>query len=188
MKLPLDRSGILEYEKKYFETEKRKKHKHHYADECIEKIQDAVKKRKRRYLTKSELKTLALWKVPTKRTTLSGVKLNCNAYIKKMTRTALDPKTSERDRIKLLQCLQGVGWAVASAILHWFHQDCYPIWDVRALKTVNSPTNPSQKRWEAYVCFCRCKAEKNNVSMRTLDRALWQYDESQSKKTKTEMG
>ena len=185
MRLPLDRSDILKYEKQYFETEKRKKHKHHYTDKCIEKIQDGVKKRG--YLTKSDLKTVALLKVPTGRTTLSGVKLNYNAYIKKMTRTALHPKTSKRDRIESLRCLKGVDWAVASAILHWFHQDCYPIWDERALTTVKSPKSRSHKNWEAYVLFCRCQAAKNYVSMRTLDRALWQYDESESKKTNTEM-
>ena len=184
MRLPLDRSGILEYEKKYFETEESRKDKQP-TDESIEKIQDAVKKR--RYLTKSDLKTLALWKVPTKRNTLKGIKLNSPAWIEAVTRVALHPKTSERDRIETLRCLKGVGWAVASAILHWFHQDCYPIWDERALRTVKSPKSQSHKNWEAYVSFCRCQAAKNNVSMRTLDRALWQYDEAAPKKTNTEM-
>ena len=175
MRLPFDRSDILKYEKQYFETEERRKHKQP-TDKCIEKIQDAVKKR--RYLTRSDLKTLARWKVPTKRTTLSGIKLNSNACNEEMTRAALHPKTSERDRIKTLLCLKGVGWAVASAILHWFHQDCYPIWDERALGTVESPKGESHKNWEAYVSFCRYKAAKNKVSMRTLDRALWQFSEN----------
>ena len=165
-----------------------KNSKHHYTDECIEKIQDAVKKRKRRYLTKSELKTLAFWKVPTGRNTLKRVNLNSPALIEEITRVALDPKTSKRDRIESLRCLKGVDWGVASSILHWFHQDCYPIWDERALRTVDFQKSKSHKNWETYVLFCRCKAAKNNVSMRTLDRALWQYDECKFKKTKTEMG
>ena len=73
MRIPFDRSGILEYEKRYFETEESRKDKQP-TDESIEKIQDAVKKR--RHLTKSDLKTVALWKVPTKRNTLRGIKLN----------------------------------------------------------------------------------------------------------------
>ena len=184
MRIPFDRSGILEYEKKYFETEECRKDKQP-TDESIEKIQYEVKKRP--YLTKSDLKTLALWKVPTKRNTLRRVNLNSPAWIEEVTRVALHPKTSERDRLEMLLCLKGVGWAVASAILHWFHQDCYPIWDKHALRTVDFQKSESHKNWEAYVSFCRCQAAKNNVSMRTLDRALWQYDESASKKTDTEM-
>ena len=185
MRLPLDRSGIFEYEKKYFETEECRKDKQP-TDESIEKIQGEVKKNG--CLTKSDLKTLARWKVPTGRNTLKRVNLNSPAWIEEVTRVALLPKTSKRDRIETLRCLKGVDWAVASAILHWFHQECYPIWDERALRTVKSPRSRSHKNWEAYVSFCRCQAAKNNVSMRTLDRALWQYDESAPKKTNTEMG
>ena len=44
MRLPFDRSDILKYEKQYFETEERRKHKQP-TDKCIEKIQDVVKKK-----------------------------------------------------------------------------------------------------------------------------------------------
>ena len=32
--------------------------------------------------------------------------------------------------------------------------------------------------WQEYVNRCRAEAERYDVSMRTLDRALWKYSES----------
>ena len=170
MKLP-DNFNIAYYAAKY----------PHDADKSIKQLVTDVKKRG--YLTKSDLITLSDWKVPTGRNTLRNVKLNPDDVIESITRAALTPDRPEYDRIHGLCQLRGVGWAMASAILHWFHQDLYPIWDVRALGTIQFDESQYKnrfERWEAYVSFCRNVAAQNGVDMRTLDRALWQFSKSKN--------
>ena len=83
----------------------------------------------------------------------------------------------EKEKIKELIKLRGVGYAFASAMLHWFAKDKYPILDFRALWSCSSSKKPpySFSFWWEYTKFCRKIAAKNNITMRTLDRALWQY-------------
>ena len=98
-----------------------------------------------------------------------------------MTGFVLSSDTAEPDRINHLRELDGVEWAVASAILHWFHKDHYPIWSAHTRYSMYiDKARYTQKRgeWEAYVKFCRKLAKENGVDMRTLDRALWKYSES----------
>jgi len=86
--------------------------------------------------------------------------------------------TSEILRIQNLLCLKGVGWPTASVVLHWFHDEDYPILDFRALWSLGIEKKMDEYRfdfWMAYVQFCRNLAAENELSMRVLDRALWQY-------------
>jgi hypothetical protein len=41
--------------------------------------------------------------------------------------------------------------------------------------SVDVPSQYNFDFWWEYVEFCRELADTNNVSMRTLDQALWQY-------------
>ena len=81
-------------------------------------------------------------------------------------------------RIQILTLLAGVRWPIASAILHYTVSEDYPILDVRALwslemeRTTVDYTFPF---WEAYVKECQRIARDAGVSVRTLDKALWQY-------------
>jgi hypothetical protein len=61
--------------------------------------------------------------------------------------------------------------------LHFGHTDQYPILDYRALWSlaVDPPPPYSFSIWWRYVEFCRTLAKKCDVSVRTLDKALWQY-------------
>jgi hypothetical protein len=68
-------------------------------------------------------------------------------------------------------------------ILHLFDKGKYPILDFRALFSISVDV-PSQYNfdfWWEYVEFCRELAETNDVSIRTLDRALWQYSKENQK-------
>jgi hypothetical protein len=80
-------------------------------------------------------------------------------------------------RIEVLTLLAGVSWPTASVILHFFHREQYPILDVRALWSLqcDPPGEYDIPFWESYTSSCRSLAQKAGVSMRTLDRALWQY-------------
>jgi len=116
---------------------------------------------------------LARWKSPR----LTGrAARNTEQEIEEMTRMALSAKT-ERCRIACLTGLEGVGWPMASVILHFCHRDRYPILDVRALGTLGVKTKPAYNLdfWVAYIGFCRDKAKQYKASMRSFDRALWGY-------------
>ena len=98
--------------------------------------------------------------------------------MKEVTRFALSTKC-DKAAIESLTILDGVGAPTASVILHFFHKRDYPILDFRALWSVSlidgDKYNYSYALWSEYVDFCRKKAAEAGVSMRDLDRALWQY-------------
>jgi hypothetical protein len=90
---------------------------------------------------------------------------------------------NERLRIEILMLLSGVSWPMASVILHWGHPEPYPILDFRALWSLGIPQPPvyNFELWQKYTQTCRQLAQQIGVSIRTLDRALWQYSkENQS--------
>jgi hypothetical protein len=65
----------------------------------------------------------------------------------------------------------------ASVLLHLARQT-YPIIDYRALWSLGIDPPPayySFEFWWKYTRACRSLADEAGVSMRTLDRALWQY-------------
>lgn len=131
----------------------------------------------RGHLTKEDLKTVARWKSPR---SAGHVEKNSEDYVAEITQFALTTKC-ERARVESLTLLDGVSWPTASVILHFFHRDCYPILDVRALWSASddeSGDEPNQytfEFWWRYVEFCRKTAQTAGVELRTLDRALWQY-------------
>lgn len=84
----------------------------------------------------------------------------------------------ERVRIAALNGLSGVALPTASVMLHFAHGDPYPILDARALQSLGVPTPPSSYThdfWMAYVNCCRALADAHGMTMRALDRALWQH-------------
>ncbi|MFC1531146.1 hypothetical protein ACFL5T_02765 [Gemmatimonadota bacterium] len=139
--------------------------------EIEESIAPAV--REQGYFSKDQLLTVCRWKSPR---TKSRVIRNTDDYVQEVTRTALSTP-NERMRIEVLTLLTGVGWPTASVLLHFGHSDRYPILDYRALWSVSSePPNVFDfSFWRDYTEFCRETADGCGVSMRTLDRALWQY-------------
>lgn len=129
--------------------------------------------RKRGYLTGKDLRTLARWKTPR---TAAQVARNAEAFVRDVTRVAFATEC-ERPRVEVLLLLRGVAWPTASVILHFVYPDLYPILDYRALWSVGvSPAPPyGFAFWQRYLAFTRATARRLRVSMRDLDRALWQY-------------
>ena len=101
---------------------------------------------------------------------------NDEKFINEVTRIALTT-SDERLRIEVLTLLSGIGWPTASVILHFCVKDQYPILDFRALWSLGIKNIPKENFafWCSYTSYCRNLARKTRVSMRTLDRALWQY-------------
>jgi hypothetical protein len=129
--------------------------------------------RKQAFYTKQQFIDVCYWKSPR---TQKWCASNDARTVEIITRAALT-NADERVRIETLTTLNGVSWPTASVLLHFGHADQYPILDYRALWSlgVDPPPPYTFAVWWPYVEFCRALAKKCNVSVRTLDTALWQY-------------
>ena len=129
--------------------------------------------RERGFLTREDLLELCEWKSSRR---MDLARRNSAAIIKDVTRIALGTP-HERLRIHVLTALEGVGWPIASVILHFGYEDIYPVLDFRALWSlgVEAEVTYNFDFWQAYTAFCRELARDCGLSMRNLDRALWQY-------------
>ena len=67
--------------------------------------------------------------------------------------------------------------SVASSILHWFADGDYPIASIHALRACNASEFDFSNVtvWLGYTRFCRQLATKHDVTMRTLDYAMFQH-------------
>jgi hypothetical protein len=144
-----------------------------YPKEDLIEFEVAPRIRTRGYCTKDDLWALCDWKSPRIKPRCAA---NEAAFVEAVTRTALSTP-NEHLREIVLTLLSGVGWPMASVILHFGHTRPYPILDFRALWSlgIDPPPIYSFEFWWEYTRFCRELAHESNVSMRVLDRALWQY-------------
>ena len=130
-------------------------------------------------LTRKELHKTARWKSP-RRAALTLE--NTDDLIKGVTKKAFT-STDNWTKLLTLTQLQGIGQPTASAILHLFDDNQYPILDIHALWSVGMEwkKRTSYPFWLEYIQFCRDIADHNNVSMRDLDRALWKFSSDYGK-------
>lgn len=132
----------------------------------------------RGFYNRKDAVTVCEWK--SKRT-VGKLEANADSLIESETRRAM-ASADEAERMGALLELSGVGIPVASALLHFAYPDDYPILDVRALQSLGysaSRTTYSIPFWLRYLSACRDIASRNGVSMRTLDKALWQFSKEQ---------
>ena len=148
-----------------------------YGDEAEFLLAETVKRRG--FLTREEFLAVCHWKSPR---TQPRCRSNSSEFIRDVTQCALST-SSEQLRIEVLTLLAGVSWPTASVMLHFFHREPYPILDIRALWSLgcDAPKQYDFPFWESYTKFCRSLAQKAGVSMRTLDRALWQYSKEKQR-------
>ena len=125
------------------------------------------------YLTRDELHTIARWKSPRRAALTLD---NTDTYIQEITENAFTV-TDDWTKLLTLTQLQGIGQPTASAILHLYDAGQYPLLDIHALWSVGLSwtTRNSYPFWLEYIEFCRDIANRNGVSMRELDRALWKF-------------
>jgi len=138
--------------------------------------------RARGYYTKNEFQKTCNWKTHRSEPL---VEKNPEGFIHAATQTALSTP-DERLRIEVLTLLDGVGWPTASVLLHFGHSVPYPILDFRALWSLEidkPPIDYDFNFWWEYTQFCRHLASEAGVTMRNLDRALWQYSKENQKVT-----
>jgi len=125
------------------------------------------------YLNKELFLKICKWKTPRSQPLCAS---NSEAFIKEITNIALTTN-SDQLRIEILTILKGVSWPTASAILHFCHNEAFPILDFRALYTLgfNKVPRYNYAFWEDYTNYCRKLGKQFNTDLRDVDRALWQY-------------
>ncbi len=144
-----------------------------YAEEDgrVERAGSAA--RERGYLRRSEFLALCRWKTPR---TAKQCASNSPQRIREASELAFGT-ADERVKIGVLRLLAGVEWPTASVLLHFCDQGSYPILDFRALWSLGIRTPPVSnfEVWAAYTSYARQLADSTRITMRTLDRGLWQY-------------
>lgn len=129
--------------------------------------------RERGHFTLAEFLQFCEWKSPRTRPRCAE---NSAEMVEEVTRIALSTPL-EQMRVEVLTVLRGVEWPTASVLLHFAHPEPYPILDYRALWSLGwrEPPRYTFPVWRAYTEVCRDLSRAAGVSMRTLDRALWQF-------------
>jgi len=143
---------------------------------AVETIGPAV--RARGYYRRREFLAVCAWKTPR---SAPKVALNAEPAVRAVTRRALaDP--DEATRMEALLSLNGVGVPTASTLLYFAFPALYPILDVRALESlgVKPRSQYPVAFWLGYLEACRGLAVQCGVSLRTLDKALWQWSKERS--------
>ncbi len=103
------------------------------------------------------------------------LQLNTDEEIEDALRIAVEART-ERTAIAVLSGLYGVEIPVASAVLAAVAPERYTIIDFRALEALGEKrTWHTVDSYLAYLECCRRLARENGISLRELDRALWQW-------------
>ncbi len=161
--LRFEKESIIKWARRYPIDEDKK-----IENEIIPKV------RSRGFFNRTDFLDLCYWKTPRSQPL---VKSNKDGFIVEVTRIALSTP-DEQLRIEILTLLKGVSWPTASVLLHFGHSDPYPIIDFRTLWSVGIE-KPLQKYdfdfWWQYVQFCRQLVAEIGLSIREIDRALWQY-------------
>lgn len=129
--------------------------------------------RARGHYTRPEFLTVCRWKTAR---SAPKVASNSAAAIRAASRRAFRTEGIV-EQISHMLALAGVGVPTASVLLHFAFPDRFPILDVRALESlgVTGRSSYAPSFWADYVTTCRELATMHGVSLRTLDKALWQY-------------
>ncbi|MFN0151097.1 MAG: hypothetical protein ACKVU1_10390 [bacterium] len=149
-----------------------------YADDhAVEEI--GARAKKSGVLDRDGFVQLCGWKTQRSR---SRCARNEAAFIKAVTRAALSSR-NERFKIEALTLLDGVSWPTASVILHFCDRDPYPIVDFRALWSlgVNAPARYTFPFWREYCEVVRGLVARTGMSIRDVDRGLWQYSKERQR-------
>jgi len=167
-----DKAWIEDLARKYDEDNQKEKELEY---EIIKSID--IKGLTPSYLTKDTLKKIAKWKSPR---VMGHIEKNDEQYVKEVTQVSLSTK-NEKLKIEILTLLNGVQIRMASAILLFCFPEQYTVMDYRAwdslkaLNKINGEIGDTFECWQKYNEICREIAKQNGVSLRKLDKALWQF-------------
>jgi len=126
--------------------------------------------------TVENLKIIYTWK--TRGRGITRLLRNRPAEIADALKLAVEAE-EERSAIAVLCGLHGVNVPIASAIMTAIKPDRYTVIDFRVLQALGTDTpDRSVDFYLAYLGYCRNLVGQYGVSMRDLDRALWQWSKN----------
>jgi hypothetical protein len=150
--------------------------KYAYAEDTS--VLEAGRRIRRGEFSRENLLVIYQWK--TNGRGMSRLARNSDDEVADALRLAVDAKT-ERAAISVLVGLCGVEVPVASAILTAIDPERYTIIDFRALDALGQTSkNRSVDYYLLYLAACRKIAMEHGVTLRKLDRALWQWSKENS--------
>jgi hypothetical protein len=134
--------------------------------------------RARGHYTRAEFIEVCGWKTVRSRPKVAA---NAESAVVDATGRALSAG-DEATRISALLELAGVGVPTASTLLYFVYPEKYPILDVRALESLGVKPRSVYPVgfWLAYLSACRTLAQRAGVTLRTLDKALWQHSKERA--------
>lgn len=105
---------------------------------------------------------------------------NADPEIEDALRLAVGAETP-RSAIAVLVGLHGVDTPVASAIMAVTHPEAHTVLDFRALEALGNPTlDRSLRFYLTYLSYCSELAKEWGMTLRDLDRGLWQWSKDRS--------
>lgn len=148
-------------------------------------IEDRMKSllERQRYLHATDLVSIGRWKSPRP---LRYYRENDDSSVKQATQLSFS-STDQRQRIEsLLRSkggLRGVGYPVASTILHFAFPSTYPIMDFRVIESLGwqVPSSYTFKFWQRYCREVQKIAGEYDLPIRTVEKALWMYSKENSR-------
>jgi hypothetical protein len=127
--------------------------------------------------SRANLEAIFRWKTGGRG--ISRLSRNSDLEISEALRLAARAET-ERAAMAVLCGLGGVDVPVASAILTAIDPERYTIIDFRALESLGvAATWHTVDSYLGYLDQCRNLARQNGITLRELDRALWQWSKEQ---------
>jgi hypothetical protein len=175
MEMKITNENIFKYAQKYDKDYKQKSKK------TEDRMKSLLKNQK--YLTGKNLITIGDWKAPRARRHYSN---NRNHKVRKISKFSFSTR-DEKARIESLDSLRGVGYPIASTILHFAFPHKYPIMDFRVIRSLGlkQPSTYKFDFWKGYCKKIQATSNKYSLPIRTVDKALWKYDELNSGRRKT---
>lgn len=160
-----------------FETREIPKLARKYKSEDDKKALRSGKKIAGGKYSKEHLMIIFEWK--TRGRGRTRITKNTDKEISDALRLACAAET-ERSAIAVLCGLNGVDIPVASSILTCINPKQFTIIDFRALESLSIKRgSKSLDFYLKYLNYCRELARSQSISLRTLDRALWQWSADQ---------
>jgi thermostable 8-oxoguanine DNA glycosylase len=170
--MEITRDWIVEWAEKYDKDNQEEKMKEERVLKSIKAIGSPPA-----YLTKDVLKKIADWKASR---TKGYIRKNNPKYVKEVTQVSLTAQ-NEKLMLEVLTLLNGVSIRMASAILQFCFPNQYTVMDWRAWQSLRNLGKISGEIEDTYECYkkyndiCQKIAKQFHVSLRTLDKALWQW-------------
>lgn len=146
-------------------------------DERIERVV-GESLRKNGKLSRNELEEIIRWKMANAPgrmvANLKRVRTHTEDFVELITKTALKSK-DDKERIKILTTLNGVGVAVASAILSFYDPNNYGVGDRYIMDAFSSrKTVPTTTDYLNIFKILREEKERHHLGVRDIEKAYYQ--------------